>query len=169
MAKINETVKQEVNNNDIVQTLLAKIESLEAKQQQLEKKVSEEEKTTFEAAKERNVQPKEYRYKLWWWVPVLNFTTKRKDPTKDLVYEVWWVAYNNHLLVLELEWGKKLEVDAIDFWKSHTWSKMQVALDANTRKPIVPNDKWLITSVPQEYIFTTPEWNEILVNVNAIN
>ncbi len=50
---------------DWLMPVVEKIESLETKQQQLEKKVSEEEKSTFEAAKERNLQPKQYRYKLW--------------------------------------------------------------------------------------------------------
>lgn len=63
---------------------------------------------------------------MWAGVPVLNYTSKRKDKSKDLLYKNSAGVYvSNHFLDLELADGGKVSVEVNEFNGSKTKSELQ--------------------------------------------
>lgn len=162
-SKAVETAVSEPTLNE----LLARMESLEAENKKLQRV------NVHKEAKKINDDPKQFNYKLRGWVPVLSFTSKRKDPTKDLLYKnQFWSMESNHVLVLKLADGNEEEVEVTDFNSNFTRSEKQEAKIIDSDGMIVKDFTKLVNYGGVEdtqYVFTHPVYWEITVLYSAIN
>ena len=112
MAKMDTTPEQATPVD--LTSVLARLDSLESENKLLKSQVNPE--NMFKKAKERYEWPRNYSYKLWGDVPVLSYTSIKKDKTKDFSYKNHlWVLTNNQFLELSLANDKTLEVDVHEF------------------------------------------------------
>lgn len=112
MAKMDTTPEQAAPVD--LTSVLARLDSLESENKLLKSQVNPE--NMFKKAKERYEWPRNYSYKLWGDVPVLSYTSIKKDKTKDFTYKNHlWVLTNNQFLELSLADGKTVEVDVHEF------------------------------------------------------
>ncbi len=112
MAKMDTTPEQATPVD--LTSVLARLDSLESENKLLKSQVNPENK--FKKAKERYEWPRNYSYKLWGDVPVLSYTSIKKDKTKDFSYKNHlWVLINNQFLELSLADDKTVEVDVHEF------------------------------------------------------
>lgn len=89
-------VKEETVNVPV--SLLERLEKLE---KDLASKQDKEE--SLKDKKKRYEWPRKYHYQIWLGQPVLSYSSKRKDPTKDYVYKnLYWKEESNHYLDLTL-------------------------------------------------------------------
>ena len=109
-------------------------------------------------AKDRYEWPRHYSYKMWAWVPVCSYVSKRKDASKDLLYKDYKGNYiSNHILELTMADGKKLEVEVNEF----NW--------AFTRSPKMPcevKSDWMNVTW---YVFNDDKLGTFTVMPNMIN
>lgn len=112
MAKMDTTPEQAAPVD--LTSVLARLDSLESENKLLKSQVNPE--NMFKKAKERYEWPRNYSYKLWGDVPVLSYTSIKKDKTKDFSYKNHLnVLTNNQFLELSLADGKTVEVDVHEF------------------------------------------------------
>lgn len=140
----------------IVQALLEQVKALTQEMKQL--KDSDNKAQMFVDARKINDDPKQYKYKLWGWVPVLSAKSKKKDTTKPYMYfTAKWEQITNQLVSLSLADGSEVDADVNEFGQFHESSELQVA----TVKTIPNGEK--------SYIFNTAEYGEIEVLSSVIN
>lgn len=158
MAKIEQKVEQQDSNVDI-SALVAEVRALREENQAIRKEMNEGKENIFKTWKERYEWPRHYSYKMWWWVPVLNYTSFRKDPTKDFEYKnpinQQWV--HNHYLILELANWEKPEVEVTEFNKSSVLSDK------------VPCNVVSNGSTVTWYEFDTDDFGKFIVTAKTIN
>ena len=107
------TPEQATTNVDLT-SVLARLDSLETENKLLKSQVNPE--NAFKKAKERYEWPRNYSYKLWGDVPVLSYTSIKKDKTKDFSYKNHLnVLTNNQFLELSLADKTTVEVDVHEF------------------------------------------------------
>jgi hypothetical protein len=112
----------------------------------------------FVDARKINDDPKQFKYKLWAWIPVLSAKSKKKDATKPYMYFTpKWEQIVNQLVTLSLADGTEVDADVNEFGQFHESSAMQVA----TIKTMPNGEK--------SYIFNTAEFWEIEVLSSVIN
>lgn len=134
--------------------LLKRLEEQEKRLQELEKGES----NIFKDAKEKYKWPRNYKFTMWWWVPVLSYESFRKDPTKDFVYKNQYGTYeSNHYLKLTLANGKTEEVEV------NIFNRDKSKTDPMPCK-IQTNEDW-----EQVYIFSTEDYGQITVLSKIIN
>lgn len=82
---------------------------------------------------EVNNDPKQFMYKLRGWIPVVSYVSKKKDPTKDFLYQNQFGQFveDNHVAELHLANGTTIDVPMNEFWKHHTKSPYMIAKDQN--------------------------------------
>lgn len=103
--------------------------------------------------------PRAYCYKMWGWIPVIWFTSFRKDPTKDLVYKNQYGTWeSNHYLKLQLADGNTVDVEVNEFNRDYTLSEKIIA------EPRTDNKGNLLG-----YAFNSDEYGEFIVAPNIIN
>ena len=109
-------------------------------------------------AKKKYEWPRNYSYKMWSWIPVLGYVSKRKDSSKDLAYKnQFWELQSNHYLVLSLANWKTEEAEVNEFNSSCVRSEKLPA-------KVVTNEDGSTC-----YWFKTKEFWEFIVNQNIIN
>ena len=159
MAKM-ETQKEVQKNNapqmsTDVEAILARLDKLEKENDELRNW----QMNVFTKGKEIYEWPRSYSYKMWGWVPVLWFTSFKKDPTKDLVYKTqFWQWESNHYLKLYLADWKEADVEVNEFNRDYTNSEKMVA-EKRT------DNKWNL----EGYAFNVEPYGEIIVKHYAIN
>ena len=103
--------------------------------------------------------PRAYCYKMWWGVPVIWYTSYRKDKTKELVFKnPYGVWESNHYLKLELANGDSVDVEVNEFNRDYTLSEKIIA------EPRTDNKGHLLG-----YAFNSDEYGEFIVAPNIIN
>ena len=156
MAKMEVQANTEPTKQSVdVEALLKRIEQLEQANAENEKgKMS-----VFKAGREIYEWPRTYSYKTWWWVPVLWYSSYRKDATKDLVYKDQfgqWVS--NHYLKVRLADGKETDVEVNDFNKNR-WISEKVEAEIRTDNK----------GKPLGIAFNIEGYWEVIVDINAVN
>ena len=114
--------------------------------------------------KARYLWPRLFSYKMWTWIPVLTYVSKKKDSKRWFTYRNANDVYvNNQDLVLELaDWSKE-QVDVNEFGDSFERSDKMEALDENGNTIML----WMS---PLSYTFKDVEWYcDITVLSNSIN
>lgn len=108
--------------------------------------------------KEKYKWPRNYKFSLRGWIPVLSRVSVRKDPTKDFVYKNEAGVYmSNHYLDLKLANGKTVNVEV------NTYNR-----DKQKTEPLpctVSTDETWETV----YIFNTPDYGKISILSSFIN
>ena len=155
MAKI-EKIEQttEVSNEIDVNAILIRLQALEEEN----KAFKDSQKNIFKTAKEKYEWPRAYSYKTWGWIPVLWFTSFKKDTTKDLIYKNEknaWVS--NHYLKLSLADGSTASVEVTDF--NNNFGKSE---------KIQCEVIWDIKN-PTSFKFKDDTYGEFIVNRDSIN
>jgi hypothetical protein len=134
--------------------------SLLERLEQLEKQVATKaDKGEKEADKKKRYEwPRKYHFQMWLWQPVLSYSSKRKDPTKEFVYKnLYWKEESNHYLDLTLADGTVVESE-VNEYNSNKWrSEKQFAEVIGSGNNIT----W--------YKFTTKEYWTFIVSPNLIN
>ena len=154
MAKMDTTPEQATPVD--LTSVLARLDSLESENKLLKSQVNPE--NMFKKAKERYEWPRNYSYKLWGDVPVLSYTSIKKDKTKDFSYKNHlWVLTNNQFLELSLANDKTLEVDVHEFNNNFSRSEKLPA------EPI--SDGVTVTG----YKFKDSQYWEFIVSKSLIN
>ena len=166
MAKMNagvttqpkvEKVAEEPKNYDM-EAILDRINKLEKENEEL-RTWKMDVNNPFKDGKRVYEWPRAYCYKMWGWVPVIWFTSFRKDPTKDLVYKNQWGTWeSNHYLKLQLADGNEVDVEVNEFNRDYTLS------EKITAEPRTDNKGNLIG-----YAFNSDEYGEFIVAPNIIN
>ena len=150
----------EVQQPDL-SNVLERLERLEKENAELK----DARENPFKNWKERYNWPLRFKYKLWGWVPVLNYVSLLKDPTKDLTYmNQFWKLENNQNLKISLANGKTLEVDSIEFGKHHSRGEEMEANNQNWEVITTDNVKFA-----KEFKFQTKDFGEITVLSSVIN
>jgi len=163
-----EQVKPQKTTNEIsLNDIMAEIEALKAENKKLQKV------NQFKEAKKINDDPKQFSYKIRGWLPVLSYTSKRKDITKDWTFKnQFGTIESNHLLVLNLADGSTTEVEITDFNANFTRSEKEEAKVVDGDGMIVKDFSKLINYGGVEntsYVFDHPTYWEITVLYSAIN
>ena len=154
MAKIETSPTEIKTENKDLSTILERLDRLEKENAELK----ETKENPFTKAKKKYEWPRHYSYKIWAWVPVLGYVSKRKDPSKDLAYKnQFWELQSNHYLVLSLANWKTEEVEVNEFNSSCVRSEKLPA-------KVVTNEDGSTC-----YWFKTKEFWEFIVNQNIIN
>ena len=134
--------------------------SLLERLEQLEKQVAAKvDKGETEADKKKRYEwPRKYHFQMWLWQPVLSYSSKRKDPTKEYVYKnLYWKEESNHYLALTLADWTMVESE-VNEYNSNKWrSEKQFAEVIGSGNNIT----W--------YKFTTKEYWTFIVSPNVIN
>lgn len=147
---------QPIGNDSVVQALLEQVKMLTQEVNKI--KSSENKAQMFIDAKKINDDPKQFRYKIWGWIPVLSSKSKKKDITKPYMYFTpKWEQIVNQLVTLSLADWTEVDADVNEFGQFHESSTLQVA----TIKTAPNGDK--------SYIFNTTEYWEIEVLSSVIN
>lgn len=108
-------------------------------------------------AREIYAWPWEYKYKLYWEIPVLSFKSKKIDKTKDYHYKnLKWEYMSNHILEISLADGTTVDVDVIDFNRSITYSNLQQC-------EVIKDERGTV------YVFNHPQYGSIEVLSSVIN
>lgn len=162
MAKITAKAETTAEKTDAIPSVapqtwldevLRRLETLEKENQELK-----DAKNPMKKAREIYDWPRKYSYKLWWGVPVLWYTSVKKDASKDLLYKApTWQYVSNHYLKLELANWKSVQVEVNEFGISHTKSEKQFCKVISDWR----NVQW--------YEFETDEYGKILVLPSVIN
>lgn len=107
-----ETVQKTPNQDPLYAQLLERIEKMEKDNEELKwNKITN--------PKSRYDWPRKYSYKMWNWIPICNYSSKKLEEARDFAYQnQFWQLVDNHLLVLELANGKKIETP---MWEFHKW------------------------------------------------
>jgi len=157
------------SNDDALSKIMSRIDQLEEANRQKDaiiKDLQKWEKNTFQAAKEKYQGVLTFSYKMRGWVPVLSYTSKRKNPSKDLMFKnVYGEMESNHLVELHLADDTTVDVEVNEFNQSVQRSEKITAKDH--RGDIIDTD----TKLPkvEYFVFDTPEYGEIKVLPYAIN
>lgn len=131
--------------------LLNLVKSLSEKVKQLEEKGE----NPFKKWKEKYEWPRTYSYKLWLWLPVLWYTSYKKDPSYGYTYtnQITWKIVSNHWMKLDLfdNWNiiqENVEVNHFNnnFGRSEK-TTAQVISDGNSVKAFVFELNWKEFSV----------------------
>jgi len=135
--------------DDKLSAILKRLEALETENSILK---ANDPVSIARSKKEIYKWPRHYSFKLRGWIPVLSRTSKRKDPTKDLVFKnQFWQYESNHLLSLTLWDWTTVDVDAELFNR-----------DRQKTEPLpcklVTDENW-----DTSYIFNTPDFWEIII------
>ena len=167
MAKMNagvttqpkvENKAEEPKTNYDMEAILDRINKLEKENEEL-RTWKMDVNNPFKDGKRVYEWPRAYCYKMWGWVPVIWFTSFRKDPTKDLVYKNQWGTWeSNQYLKLQLADGNEVEVEVNEFNRDYTLSDKVIA------EPRTDNKGKLIG-----YAFNSDEYGEFIVAPNIIN
>lgn len=148
--------QQPTGSDPVVVALLEQVKMLTQKVNKLQD--SENKAQMFVDARKINDDPKQFKYKLWAWIPVLSAKSKKKDATKPYMYFTpKWEQIVNQLVTLSLADGTEVDADVNEFGQFHESSAMQVA----TIKTMPNGEK--------SYIFNTAEFWEIEVLSSVIN
>jgi len=151
--KIEKSSNEEKSTQDLTK-ILERIEKLE----QENKELREKDIPNVVKWREHYKWPRTYSYKLWWWVPVLDYISEKKDKTRDFVYKnIHWEFTENQLLVLKLANWKEEKVLCTSFndWFERS-DKLECKVESNWSE---------ITG----FIFTTKEFGEFKVSPKCIN
>ena len=127
MANMTKNVNKTEDNISNEQTNQnAQIEALMARIAKLEEENSNKD-TKLKNPKEKYKWPRTYSYKLWNWIPICDYVSKKKEYSRDYAYQnEKWVTIDNHLLVLKLANGKEVETLVTEFHKWYTKSEQIV-------------------------------------------
>lgn len=102
--------------------------------------------------------PRHYAFSMWGWVPVISWTTKKMDNTKDLVFKNnHWVYESNHALVLVLADGSTTEVEVNLFNRDRQKTEPMPC-------SVVTNEAWETV-----YVFNTPDYGKISLLLPYLN
>lgn len=163
LKQVNEPISKD---QDQINLILEKLNNLEKENQLLRKSQEDKGKNMFIKAKEKYEGPLTYSFKLWWWVPVCNYTSVKKDKTKDWLYKYHWEFVSNHYLDLTLADGSNVKVEVNEFNASFTKSEYYEA----------KNEDWKIITTkiaklypPKSYTFETEEYWTFTVDPKIIN
>ena len=166
MAKMNAVVTtpkvenkaEEPTKNYDMEAILDRINKLEKENEEL-RAWKMDVNNPFKEGRRVYDWPRAYCYKMWGWVPVIWFTSFRKDPTKDLVYKNQWGTWeSNHYLKLQLADGNEVEVEVNEFNRDYQLSDKIIA------EPRTDNKGNLLG-----YAFQSDEYGEFIVAPNIIN
>lgn len=147
-------VRTEATNNSM-DAILERLDRLEKENAELR----EGKMNVFTEWKKVYTWPRAYCYKMWGWVPVIWFTSYRKDKTKDLVYKNQFGQWeSNHYLELKLANGDTVDVEVNEFNRDYTLSEKILA------EPRTDNRGNLLG-----YAFNSDEYGEFIVAPNIIN
>lgn len=147
---------------DYNKLIIERMEKLEQQNILLQQQLQTSSQPKIRNPKERYVWPRTYSYKLWNWVPILSYTTKKQDPTRDLVFQKNWIWEDNHLLCLSLADWKKVDVLIKDFWQWYTKSDKMFATVIMTRN----TSDWNPITL---YEFEHQDYGKFVVDSNVIN
>jgi len=146
--------------NPNLDKILERLDNLESENQELREQVKPE--NAFKKGKERYKWPRHYSFKLWGGKPVLDYTSEKKDPTRDLVYKNQYGEFTeNQLLNLTLlkeEWkteSKKVLVTAFNDWFNRS-DKMEAKIESNWDEVI-------------SYTFDTKEFWKFTIQPKVVN
>lgn len=158
---VTQVEKQQVPaTNDQMTYVLEEISKLKAENENLKSKIVH----PSVKWKDINMEPKNFSYKLRGNIPVLSYVSKRKDPSKDLMFKnQYWQFESNHLLVLSLADWTEVEVDVIEANRDFGRSEKMVA--KNQYDELITNSNLNIT---KEFRFTD-NWMTFTVLPNCIN
>jgi hypothetical protein len=135
--------------------VLKRLEALERENQALK----EWKENTFKKAREIYQWPRAYSYKLWWGVPVLSYTSYKKDESKDWLYKNPQGQFvSNHYLELTLASGKTISVEVNEFNSAFTRSEK-----------ITPKTVLTDGVTPTWYVFLDETYGEFTVLPSMIN
>ncbi len=168
MTKMNPEVSEEVNiatpnentSNQDLNTILSRLDNLETENKSLKDQV--EKRNPIADGKKFYEWPRHYSFKLWSWMPVLDYKSKKKDSSRDYVYKNQYGEYvQNQILeltLLKIDGKTKTEnVIITEFWDGFTRSdKMECKVESNG-------------SSPTGYVFDTKEFWEFTVDPKVIN
>ena len=150
----------EVKNPDL-NSILERLEKVEQENEALKKS----KENMFVKAKERYEWPRTFSYKIRGEVPVLSFTTFRKDPTKDLLFKnQFWQYESNHYLHVSLATWAIVDVEVNDFNGNHTKSKKLEAKDQHWEVIELAN-----LPLAKEFTFENTSHGTFTVAKSAIN
>ena len=150
---------KEVKNPDL-NSILERLEKVEQENEALKSK-----KNMFIKAKERYTWPRTFSYKIRGEVPVLSFTTFRKDPTKELQFKnQFWHHESNHYLHVSLANWEMVDVEVNDFNRNHTKSDKLEAKDQHWEVIELTN-----LPLAKEFTFENTAHGTFTVAKSAIN
>ena len=164
----NRIKKEEVTESTpdvsaLLNEMMVRMDKLESENADLKSSIGKEVVTTVN--KKRNEDARLYCYKMRAWVPVCSYESKTKDPSKGLQYKDWKGNFiDNHLAILSLANGEKVEVLMNEFWRDYTVSEKMIALDHNGEE-IFPDTIKRVKS----FTFNTKEHWTFTVLPNSIN
>lgn len=151
----------EPKNSASMQQLMDRMERLEAENKAFKEQLNPDKPDPRRV----NNDPKKFSFKLRWGVPVLSYISKPKDPTKDLVFKnKYWQYEDNHVVVLSLADGDKVEVMYNDFGINYKVGEPMIARDHNNE--LIYND-----TLPRVKVlkFETEQYGEIEVLPHCAN
>jgi len=141
-------------------SILERLDTLEKENKALREKDWGTEKSD---PKKKYDWPRLVSYKMRGWIPVLSYTSEKKDKTRDWSFKnEKWLLVSNHNLVLSLANDKEIKVDVNEFWQSFERSE----------KMEVKNTDWNVIKLgmhPDVYVFDTEAFGDIKVLSNIIN
>lgn len=147
-----EAIKEE---NTAMEAILERLDRLEKENAELR----EGKMNVFTEWRKVYEWPRAYCYKLWWWVPVIWYTSYKRDKTKDLMFKNPYGQWeSNHYLKLELADGSSVDVEVNEFNRDYTLSEKIIA------EPRTDNKGHLLG-----YAFNSDEYGEFIVAPNIIN
>lgn len=120
---------------------------------------------SFKKWKEKLQWPRDFRFKMWGWVPIISMESFKKDPTKDLIYKNQnGILTSNHYVRIKLVDDKEHEVEVIDFGRDVTLSEFMNA--RNQYWEIIDLDNQKMT---QTFTFDTKERWSFTILPSLIN
>ena len=152
--------KASENSNQQLDAILKRLESLESENKELKDQIAPV--NTIKDGKKFYEGPRHYSFKLWGWKPVLNYTSKKKDPTRDYVYKNQYGEYvENQILELTLLWNEgKTETQEVIVTQFNDGFIRSDKMEAKVESDGVN---------PTAYVFNTAEFWEFSVDPRIIN
>lgn len=143
--------KVEQSSNDVkLSQILDRIAKLETENAQLKKKEPVDPKKRYEGAHS-------YSYKLWNWIPIIDYVSKKKDLARDYTYEnVKGEVVDNHVMELKLADWTTIDTLVTEFHKGYTKSEQEFPIEERTKD-------W------QKYFKFEKDWKEFEISSKIIN
>lgn len=149
---------QTINPN--IDKILQRLDNLESENKSLQDKLDT--KNTLSDGKKRYEWPRHYSFKLWAGLPVLDYVSEKKDPSRELVYKNQYGEYTENQLVkltlLKLDGkteSRKVLITSFNDWFSRS-EKMEAKVESDGSK---------VTA----FEFNTKEFWKFKVNYKVIN
>ena len=147
---IEDKVEQTSNQDMKLSQILDRLSKLEEENTQLKKKEPVDPKKKYD-------WPSSYSYKLWGWIPVCDYTSKKKDETRSLSYEnVKGEVVDNHIMELKLADWTTIKTLMTEFHKGYTKTEQEFPIEVRTKD-------W------QTYYKFKKDWKEFEISKKIIN